>query len=91
MIGVDFNIGPTNEIVIAGDLRDVDTRKMLTEIQKRFTNKVLLLKSDSSIESVSNYVKDKVSIDGKPTVYICSNFSCKKPTNEINEMLKLLL
>ena len=91
MSALDFSVGPSSEIVVVGDVNDKNTKEMLFEIQKRFIpNKVILLKSNPDIEVISSYVKDKVSLDGKPTAYVCSGFSCKKPINDISEILKLL-
>jgi uncharacterized protein YyaL (SSP411 family) len=91
----DFLLGPSYEIVIVGDLNSSETKKILKAINSRFIpNKVVILKTPGSTESeiieVSDFIKDLTMINNKPTVYVCSNYSCKLPTNNINEMLKLL-
>lgn len=91
----DFLLGPSYEIVIVGDLNSSETKKILKAINSRFIpNKVVILKTPGSTESeiieVSDFIKDLRMINNKPTVYVCSNYSCKLPTNNINEMLKLL-
>lgn len=91
----DFLLGPSYEIVIVGDLNSSETKKILKAINSRFIpNKVVILKTPGSTESeiieVSDFIKDLTMINNKPTVYVCSNYSCKLPTNNMNEMLKLL-
>ena len=91
----DFIIGPSFEIVIVGDINSNETKKILKAINSIFIpNKVVVLKTPGSPESeiteISDFIKDLKMINNKPTVYVCSNYSCKLPTNNTNEMLKLL-
>jgi uncharacterized protein YyaL (SSP411 family) len=91
----DFIIGPSFEIVIVGDINSNETKKILKAINSTFIpNKVVILKTPGSDESeiteISDFIKDLKMINNKPTVYVCSNYSCKLPTNNTNEMLKLL-
>ncbi len=91
----DFLIGPSFEIVIVGDINSNETKKILKAINSIFIpNKVVVLKTPGSrgseITAISDFIKDLKMINDKPTVYVCSNYSCKMPTNNINEMLDLL-
>ncbi len=93
MCAVDFALGPTKEIVIAGEPEQWDTKQILREIGKRFLpRKVLLLHSpkDKSLEEIAAFVKEQKPIEGKATAYICENYACKSPTNDIKKMIQLL-
>ena len=93
LCGLDFAIGPVKEIIIAGEPDNPDTKKVLSEIWKRFIpEKVLLLHSerDKTIEEIAGFVKEQKPIDGKTTVYICENYTCKTPTNNIERAIQLL-
>jgi uncharacterized protein YyaL (SSP411 family) len=91
----DFIIGPSFEIVIVGDNYSNETKKILKAINLAFVpNKVVILKTIDSPENemtkTPDFIKDLKMINNKSTIYVCSNFSCKLPTNYINEMLKLV-
>ncbi|MFC1865671.1 thioredoxin domain-containing protein [Chloroflexota bacterium] len=95
MTAADFAIGPSYEVVIAGDLEANDTREMLSAIRGLFLpNKVVILhptdRKPPPIEDIAPFIKDYSSIDAKATVYICSDYNCQLPTDEIKTMLKLL-
>ena len=93
MCALDFALGPTKEIVIAGEPDQKDTKQILREIWKRFLpGKVLLLhpSKDKSIEKIAQFVKEQKPIENKATAYICENYACKAPTNEINKIIQLL-
>jgi uncharacterized protein YyaL (SSP411 family) len=95
MVAADFAIGPSYEVVIAGDLQAHDTRQMLEAIQGIFVpNKVVVLhttvQKPPSINDIIPFVADHSSIDGKATAYVCLNYNCQLPTIDIGSMLKLL-
>ena len=91
----DFAQGPFYEVVIAGDPGSKETKKVLNSIVSVFIpNRVLLLKNPggkgTGISRIAPYTKDMQMINNKPTIYICSGYSCKSPTNDLNEALRML-
>ena len=95
MVAVDFALGPSYEVVIAGDQQAVDTEKMLQAIRRKFIpNKIVIFLptgSDlSGISGISPFTKYQPTIDGKTTAYVCVDYKCKLPTTNINMMLSLL-
>ena len=93
MSALDFALGPSNEVVIAGDLQADDTMDMLKALRKEFIpNKVVILRPDeeSEITRISDYTKSLSSKEGKATAYVCRNFSCRLPVTEPGKMLELL-
>ena len=91
----DYIASPSFEIVVAGDITLSQIKKILKAINSIFVpNKVVILKSDKSPESqikeFPDFIKDLEMINNRPTAYVCSNYSCKMPTNDIDQMLKLL-
>lgn len=90
---LDFALGPSKEIVIAGEPNADDTKEILKEIRKRFMpGKVVILHSEKDvfIEEIATFTRGQNSINGKATAYICENFTCKAPANDMNHILKLL-
>ncbi|MFC2056819.1 thioredoxin domain-containing protein [Chloroflexota bacterium] len=95
MVAVDFAVGPSYEVVIAGDLQSDDTRQMLDAIRGIFIpNKIVILhptnQQPPSIDDIVPFIKDHSSIDGKATAYVCLNYTCQLPANDVGSMLELL-
>lgn len=94
LTALDFNIGPTSEIIVAGDLCEEGTRGMLDVIRTRFLpRKVLLLHppdGGEEIEAIATFVKNQGRVDGETAVYVCENFACKLPARSEEELISLL-
>ncbi|MBN1849287.1 MAG: thioredoxin domain-containing protein [Deltaproteobacteria bacterium] len=95
MSAMDFMEGPAYRIIIAGDTDMEDTRAMLRAIQKRFLpNKAVLFRpvnpASPHINGLMECIKQYKSMNGQATAYVCLNQTCKAPTTNIEEMLKLL-
>lgn len=93
MSALDFALGPSEEIVIAGDLQADDTKDMLMALRKEFIpNKVVIFRPDeeSEITRISEYTKNLSSRNGKATAYVCRSFNCILPVTEPGKMLERL-
>ncbi len=95
MVALDFAIGPSYEIVIAGNSKGNDTNEMIKAIRNYFIpNKVIILnpteQKTPEIFQYVEFIKTQSSLEGKATAYVCSNYFCKTPTTEIDKMLELL-
>jgi hypothetical protein len=95
MIGLDYLLGPTQEIVIAGDPQDRTTREMITHLQQKFLPfKILLLRPDGEagreIFSLCPFLEAmKPGKDGV-SVYICEGYSCKTPVTKFADLQRAL-
>ena len=89
---LDFLLSTPKEIAIAGERESEDTQAALAAIHRRFIpNKVLALASDR--EDVSDLIpllEGKTQVDGKATIYVCENYTCKAPTTDVEELAELL-
>jgi uncharacterized protein YyaL (SSP411 family) len=95
MLAVDFAIGPSYEVVIAGKAGAKDTKAMIRALRAHFLpNKVVILRPSEeespNIANIAEYTKYQTSIDGKATAYVCLNYNCKLPTTDSGKMLELL-
>jgi uncharacterized protein YyaL (SSP411 family) len=95
LIALDFRLGPTQEIVIAGNADEPDVKLMLRLIHGTFLpNTVVVLhepdKTDSALYDIVPFVKNLTPIKGKATAYLCENYVCKEPVNNIAEFEKLI-
>ncbi len=89
---LDFLLSTPKEIAIVGQREGEDTKVALESIHSRFVpSKVLALASDE--EDVSDFIpllEGKTQIDGKATIYVCENYTCKAPTTDLEELAGLL-
>ena len=95
MVAIDFAIGPTYTLVVAGDTNSTDTKEMLSAIREEYIpNKSILFlpteQSSPEILNIAEFAKYYEKVDDKAAAYICFNQTCKPATNQINRMLELL-
>ena len=81
LLALDFAIGPSFEVVIAGSLKQAETRSLLKKLRTRFLpNKVVLLRKPDEeakeLSGIAPFIEHMALIDGRPAAYVCSNFAC---------------
>jgi uncharacterized protein len=87
-----MNINPSRTIVIAGSRGDALVEQSLKEISSRFmpfTN-VIVYSGEHELEELISDISSKVMINGKTSIYICENFACRKPIQNIEEFKRAL-
>ena len=95
LCNLSYLLSTVKEIVVVGDPYDEELVELKLQIHKTFIpNKIVLGKNYSSTEE--NYselllLKNKISLNNKPTIYICQNYQCKLPVNTIEELTKQLI
>lgn len=95
LIGLDFFLGPTREVVIAGKAGEPGVKKMLREMQHRFLPETVTIfhpegQIDNKIEKLVPGVKEQHSINNLATAYICQNNTCRPPVTDLNQLVALL-
>ncbi len=95
MIVLDFELGPSSEVVVVGDPQKEDTAKMLQTVRSSFLpRKVVLLRStveeSPEITDLAKFTKDLHDKGGKATAFVCRNYACNLPTTDAQAMLELL-
>jgi len=85
MVALDFAIGPSYQVVIAGNSQATDTKNMLTAVKSHFLPNLLIFLNPTEQESpeihdIAEFIKYMPNIEDKATAYVCINYACKKPT-----------
>ncbi len=83
---LEFHLGETKEIAIIGEQGNDLERGVM---EKYLPNAVIVLsrkKSDGTIPLLD----DRDMINDRPTAYVCENFVCERPVNEVEDLLSLL-
>ncbi|MCX7921982.1 MAG: thioredoxin domain-containing protein [Clostridia bacterium] len=81
------------DIVIVGNADYNDTKEMLDIIRENFRPfTISLLYSDDTNElrTIAPFVENYRSIEGKPTAYVCENFTCQSPITDTGEFRDIL-
>jgi hypothetical protein len=94
LAALDFAFGPSYEVIVCGDLKSDDTKEMLDALRDSYVPNMVLIHrpkdEEQGILSISPFTKDMILKNGKATAYVCQNFSCNFPTNDIEKMIELL-
>ncbi len=95
LTALNFWLGPTQEIVIAGDANAQDTKQMTKLVHSKFLpDGVVLLheqgQKGSAIEQIIPFIKNQTTINGKATAYVCKNYICSRPVNNIKDLEKMI-
>jgi uncharacterized protein len=95
LLAADFAIGPSYEIVVAGDSGSADTKEMVDAVRSRFVpNKIVLFRPVEqefpAIDRISDFVKSYGRPDGKALAYVCRDRKCQLPADNPGKVLELL-
>ncbi len=95
MVAVDFKLGPSYGVVIAGDPDKEDTKIILKSVRNKYIpNKTVTLRPPdeeaSQIIELINSIEFKRQKNNKTTVYICFDGTCKAPITDLNDVLHFL-
>ena len=90
---LDFYLAAPQEIALVGVLADPETQKLKQAIcSKWMPDKVMAALGLDDPEAIKDLpiFKDRPMVDGKPTVYLCQNYTCQSPITDV-ETLKTQL
>lgn len=95
MMALDYQEGPSFEVVIAGSPGAQDTQDLLGHLRRSFLpNAIVVLRptddDEPAICKIAEYTTHQTAHDGKATAYVCQNFTCAAPVTDAASMLKLL-
>jgi uncharacterized protein len=83
-------IYPNKQIVIAGDLDNSIAQNIINTINSYYIPDSILIHNptDNShpIKQLLPFLNQQNQINNKPTVYICNNYSCRKPITDLMEL-----
>jgi uncharacterized protein YyaL (SSP411 family) len=79
LVALAFTLGKPMEIVLAGPLDSA----LLAAIRRSFLPNAVIARAGESPVAMP-------ALNGKATVYVCSNFACHLPVTEVNRLDELL-
>jgi len=92
---LDFSLTKPKQIIIAGVHNSPDTRALLRPVYERFlpAKVLLLVDCDQTRKRLTQwlpFILGMTAIEGKATAYICENYTCKLPTSDPQQVVRLL-
>ncbi len=95
LCAVDFAVGPSCEVVIAGKPGASDTQELMESLFSVYQpRKVVLLRAtdreDSDLGKVAPFAARMGEQDGKAAAYVCRDQACEQPTSDPASMRELL-
>ena len=94
LCALDFALGPSFEIVVAGEPEAPATKEALAALSRVFApNKVVLLRApgeDPPIARLAPFAAAQEPVGGRTTIYLCEDFTCRAPTHDVAEVLSAL-
>ncbi|MGH7827589.1 MAG: thioredoxin domain-containing protein [Candidatus Binatia bacterium] len=92
LAALDFYLEKPKEIVLIGSREDQVTADLLKNIHSLYLpNMTLQLASaDQPLEKISPLFAGKKQLDGKPTIYVCQNFTCSQPVTTWEDLKPIL-
>jgi uncharacterized protein YyaL (SSP411 family) len=88
---LDFLLGPSFEIVLSGPKPEAMRRAVFTPFAP---NKVVVHRPPGDappIVRIAPYTDLQLAIGGKATAYVCTNYACKLPVNDVAKVGELLV
>ena len=82
LLAIDLYLGPTYEIILAGDPQGQPTQAILADLRRRFLpNKVLAFAAEGKQPSAAlhDLLQGKTMLGGQPTLFVCEGFTCQAP------------
>jgi hypothetical protein len=96
MCGLDFALGPQQEVVVAGDPQAEATRRLCEAVHLEFLPRSILVlhppdgAGADRLEELAGYTEKMVPRDGRPVAYVCEDYTCREPVSAPNELRRAL-
>jgi len=91
---LDFMLGPTREVVIAGEAGSAEVAAMQRGLAEKFRPSTVVVfrpeRDFAPIAALAPYVTDMKALGGAATAYVCRGFACERPVTGVEALMKAL-
>jgi uncharacterized protein YyaL (SSP411 family) len=90
---LDFYLGPTKEVALAGDRESSELQALLSAAFRRYEpNAVLGYVDDARAELTERlpFLQDRPARNGRATAYVCEHYACLPPVHDPADLLRQL-
>ncbi len=90
---LDFFLGPSSQVVIAGEREDSGTREMARQLRLHYLPNVSVVfrpsgEAEPEIAGIAPYTASQLPVNGSATAYVCTSWACELPTTDPKVMLE---
>ncbi|MDA1127554.1 MAG: thioredoxin domain-containing protein [Chloroflexi bacterium] len=86
LAALDFYVSTPKEVVIIGPKNDPATASLRQTVYSKFHPNKVLVGADGAGDHGLPLLEDRGMIDGKPTAYVCQNYTCQLPVTTPDEL-----
>ncbi len=96
LMGLDWLIGPCQEVVFVGDSEKSDFKEMCNELELHYIPRLVRLArpvDGPGVDAICNlapFTLEQVPIDDCTTLYICTDHACQNPINRSEDLSNAL-
>ncbi|MCA1613253.1 MAG: thioredoxin domain-containing protein [Acidobacteria bacterium] len=93
LAALDFYLSTPKEIAIIGDPGADDFAKLAAELWRHYVpNKIVALatEADEEARGLVPLLRERGTVGGRATAYVCENYACRLPVNEPSELASQL-
>ena len=94
LCGLDYGLGPSAEVVIAGERGGSDTLAFLSLLHRRFAPDTVVVfrptGDDSDVLALAPWVEPYLPVEGSAAAYVCRDRECRLPVTDPRELGRLL-
>ena len=95
LAALDYHLSPKRQVILAGDPNEPGMRAMIEAVHARFLPNTILICIDSPqsrnhFATGNQAVAGMRELQGEATAYVCENFTCQLPVNDVPKLIGLL-
>ena len=86
---LDFHLSTPKEVVLIGDPQTAEMRALAYEVWRPFLpHKVVAQATDGASQAAAlvPLLRDRPALGGRPTAYVCENYTCQQPVTTPQEL-----
>ena len=95
LLALDFQLGPTQEIVIAAADDPEQTDVLVQEARRRFLPSAVLMlrhagRAGEPLTQAVPFVAALGPAEGRAAAYVCENYTCRRPVTTAADLAEIL-
>ena len=88
LCALDLAVGPTREVLVAGD--GPAAQALLDVAAQGFRPRDVLLATRPGLADVAPWTREHKPVQGRPAAYVCQDFACKRPVTSAGDLQSAL-
>jgi uncharacterized protein YyaL (SSP411 family) len=91
--GLDFAVGPVHQVALIGPRQDLLTGQMLATLWSAYRPRLVVAAAEDGAQdspALPELLRDRKPLEGKPTAFVCQEFTCKLPVNTLEGLKEQL-